>query len=258
MLRRARLLAAVAGGALVSGGLVAAGRIYGSRTRDRLVGVEAIESREVSTAFAGIASMPQMWLLRRIAITRGLALAGGNAEGRAVDLGCGAGHLTVELAQRAPGLNVTGIDLSTTLLDEAHRRALEAGLGSRVDFRTADAGATPVEDNSVDLVVSTLSLHHWQEPQRVLDEIARILRPGGSFLVFDLRRDMSPAFYLLVWLATRYIVPPPLREIGEPLGSRNAAYTPAEAAALAQSSRLHGWAVTARPFWLAIEGTTLP
>jgi hypothetical protein len=46
-----------------------------------------------------------------------------------------------------------------------------------------------------------------------------------------------------------------LRHIGEPLGSRSAAYTPAEAAALAQASRLIGWRVATGPFWLAIEGT---
>jgi hypothetical protein len=57
-----------------------------------------------------------------------------------------------------------------------------------------------------------------------------------------------------MWLVTRVVVPPALRRIGEPMGSRNAAYTPAEAAALAQASRLANARVTRGPLWLTIEG----
>ena len=53
------------------------------------------------------------------------------------------------------------------------------------------------------------------------------------------------------------IVPTALRRVGEPLGSRNAAYTPDEAAALLQASRLTGWRVARGPFWLSIEGYAL-
>ena len=83
------------------------------------------------------------------------------------------------------------------------------------------------------------------------------LRPGGAFLLFDLRRDLGPAPWLLFWFATHVVVPPALRHIGEPLGSRNAAYTPEEAAGLLQTSRLTGWRVARGPFWLSIEGHTV-
>jgi ubiquinone/menaquinone biosynthesis C-methylase UbiE len=88
----------------------------------------------------------------------------------------------------------------------------------------------------------------------VLDEIARVLKPGGGFLVFDLRRDLAPPLYLLLWFATRMVVPPALRQANEPLRSRNAAYTTSEAAELAQRSILQGWRVSSGPLWLTIEG----
>ena len=59
------------------------------------------------------------------------------------------------------------------------------------------------------------------------------------------------------WFATHVVVPPALRHIGEPLGSRNAAYTPDEAAGLLQTSRLTGWRVARGLFWLSIEGYTV-
>ncbi len=245
------------GGAAVGALVAAASQIYGERALDRVSSAEAIESREVSAAFARIASMPQMRLLRSLAIGRALALLGeGSVDGRAVDLGCGPGHLVVELATAAPGLRVMGIDLSTPLLGDAQRRAIEAGLTYQTEFRTGDASATGLADASVDLVISTLSLHHWDDPIAVLNEVGRILRPGGHFVIFDLRRDMVPPFYLLIWFASRFIVPKALRYIGEPMGSRDASYTPAEAAGLAQASRLTGWHVAPGPFWLSIEGTT--
>lgn len=238
-------------GAATAAALANAYRLYDARARERIPGTEGLDSPEVARAFGRIAALPQMWLLRRIAENRALALC---ESGEAADLGCGSGRLVIELARRAAGLHVTGVDLSGTLLDEARMHAAAAGIASRSSFRTGDAASTPFADGSLDLVVSTLSLHHWADPVTVLNEVARVLRPGGAFMIFDLRRDMIAPFYLLILFATRCVVPRALRYIGEPLGSRNAAYTPDEAAALARASHLTGWRVTTSPLWLTIEG----
>jgi ubiquinone/menaquinone biosynthesis C-methylase UbiE len=197
------------------------------------------------------------------------------AAGQAADLGCGPGYLVTRLARMAPGLQVTGIDLSDEMLLEAEQVAQHSGLADRIAFKNGDAAQIPFADGSLDLVVSTLSLHHWSDPVAVLDEVARVLRhpnlapsqpltkdqpsakgqPGGSFLILDLRRDMAPPLYLLLWFATRFVVPRALRLVNEPLGSRNASFTPQEAAQLAGQSRLTGWRVTRGPLWLTIEGT---
>ena len=152
---------------------------------------------------------------------------------------------------------MTGVDLSDAMLTQAIANARLAGVAHQTDFRTADAAALPFPDASLDLVVSTLSLHHWDDAVPIFNEVARVLRPGGAFLLFDLRRDLGPAPWLLFWFATHVVVPPALRHIGEPLGSRNAAYTPDEAAGLLQTSRLTGWRVARGPFWLSIEGYTV-
>ena len=74
-----------------------------------------------------------------------------------------------------------------------------------------------------------------------------------TILVFDLRRDMAAPFWLLLWFVTHVVAPAALRRVNEPLGSRDAAYTPQEAARLAEQSRLRGWHVTRGPLWLTIE-----
>ena len=252
-------------GFLLLGGLaailgLAAWRIYSRRPQKRLVSHEGLEDPAVVQAFNRMATMPQMALLRWHVARRAVAMVG---AGRAADLGCGPGHLAIKLALDAPGLQVTGVDLSDEMLVEAEGYARRSGLEERLTFKKGDVAQIPFPEDSLDLVVSTLSLHHWHDPASVLDEIARVLRPpdpaqgrpGGAFLIFDLRRDMSAPFYLLLWFVTRCIVPGALHGVNEPLGSRDAAFTPEEADHLAGQSRLTGWRVTHGPLWLTIEGT---
>jgi len=238
-------------GGLAGALLFGAWRVYSRRSRERVVSHEGLDDPEVAQAFGQVAAMPQTQLLRWFVARRALAL---KQAGQAADLGCGPGHLVVELAQATPALHLTGIDLSDEMLVQARARAQLAGLSDRITFKEGNAAQIPLPDGSLDLVVSTLSLHHWSDPVGVLDEIARVLRPGGAFLIFDLRRDMAAPCYLLLWFATHCVVPGALRRVNEPLGSRDAAFTPEEAAHLAGQSRLSGWRMTQGPLWLTVEG----
>ena len=58
-------------------------------------------------------------------------------------------------------------------------------------FQVADVAALPFADNSVDLVVSTLSLHHWDDPAAGLNEIVRVLGPGGQAWIYDFRTALT-------------------------------------------------------------------
>lgn len=234
--------------------LTGAWRLYSRRSRRRIPGDHVgIEDPEIATAFNEVARMPQMKLMRWFVARRATRMT---ASGEAIDLGCGPGYLVVEMARQAPELSVTGVDLSDEMLAEAEGYARRHIEGQKVSFRKGDVQEIPFGDASVDLVVSTLSLHHWTDPVAVLDEMARVLRPGGSFLIFDLRRNMPAPVWLLLWVVTSFIVSRPLRRANEPMASRNAAYTPAEALELAEGSRLAGWRVTRGPVWLTIEGRT--
>jgi ubiquinone/menaquinone biosynthesis C-methylase UbiE len=247
-------------GGLTAAVVFAAWRVYSRRSRERVVSHEALDDPEVARAFNWVSRLPQMGLMRWLVARRAVAMA---PAGQAADLGCGPGYLVLKLAQVAPGLQVTGIDLADEMLVEAEAVARHSGVQDRVAFKKGDVAHIPFPDGSLDLVVSTLSLHHWSDPVDVLNEIARVLRrpepgegrPGGSFLVADLRRDMGAPFYMLLWFATHCVVPRALRRAREPLGSRDAAFTPQEAAELAAQSRLTGWRVTHGPLWLTVEGT---
>ena len=98
-----------------------------------------------------------------------------------LDVGCGPGHLTRRLVTRS--LDATGVDLDPAMIERAVARGDAAGR-----YIVADAASLPFEDASFDLVVSTLSMHHWSDAHAGLAEMARVLRPGGRILIWDLGR----------------------------------------------------------------------
>ncbi|MCL5025579.1 MAG: class I SAM-dependent methyltransferase [Chloroflexi bacterium] len=106
-------------------------------------------------------------------------------EGLAVDVGSGPGHLVTLLARAHPDLRIVGVDVSPSMVEIARGRAARAGLTGRVRFEVGDVGALPFPDGQVDLVISTLSLHHWPDPAQGLREIYRVLVPGGQALIYD-------------------------------------------------------------------------
>jgi SAM-dependent methyltransferase len=112
---------------------------------------------------------------------------------RVLGVGCGPGHLSIRLA-RQHGLQVTGVDLDPAMLERARANANSpgAGEGRRPSFLVGDVAALAFPDGSFDLVVSTLSMHHWADPTAGLAEVGRVLRPGGRALVWDFRPGVRP------------------------------------------------------------------
>jgi SAM-dependent methyltransferase len=116
-------------------------------------------------------------------VAREVATRGRKRPPIIVDLGCGPGDLVVEISHRLREARIVGIDMSPSMLLWAGRHATTDG---RLRFLVGDASDLPFDDASVDLVVSTLSMHHWAEPAEVFAEIARVLRPDGVALIYDL------------------------------------------------------------------------
>ena len=112
---------------------------------------------------------------------------------RVLEAGCGPGHLSIRLARRH-GLDVTGLDLDPAMIARAQANAGHPGNGGqrRPSFLVGNAAALAFPDASFDLVVSTLSMHHWADPTAGLAEIGRVLRPGGRALIWDFRPGARP------------------------------------------------------------------
>jgi ubiquinone/menaquinone biosynthesis C-methylase UbiE len=103
--------------------------------------------------------------------------------GDVLDVGTGPGVLLVEVARRRADLRLTGVDLSADMAATAQRNLAESG--DRATARVGDVAALPFADDSFDLVVSSLTTHHWDDPAGATGELARVLRPGGRWYIYD-------------------------------------------------------------------------
>lgn len=103
--------------------------------------------------------------------------------GAVLDIGCGTGVLLGEVAARWPQGRLAGVDAAPGMAAVARRRLPGA------DIRHGVAEALPWPDGSFDLVVTSLSFHHWRDQTRGILEAARVLRSGGRFLLADISGD---------------------------------------------------------------------
>jgi ubiquinone/menaquinone biosynthesis C-methylase UbiE len=102
-------------------------------------------------------------------------------DGAVLDVGTGPGVFLIEIARRRPDLTLAGIDLSADMVAAARRNATTA------EVQVGNVTELPFPDATFDLVVSSLSLHHWDDPGAAAPELARVLRPGGRLHIYDFR-----------------------------------------------------------------------
>jgi arsenite methyltransferase len=106
-----------------------------------------------------------------------------------LDVGCGPGTLTAQLGERVrPTGLVVGVDVSEPMLT----RAATTAVGDNVAYVRADAEHPPFQDESFDAVFSSLALQLFQDPAAAIDELLRVLRPGGQLVIYTPCRGRGP------------------------------------------------------------------
>ena len=106
---------------------------------------------------------------------------------RILDVGAGTGRLALLLAEEGAS-EVVGVDISPAMLEMAEyfRLSTPAPAVQRVSFRLATAQRMPFRNESFDAIVCRLVLHHSHKPDRIMQELLRLLKPGGVFIFADL------------------------------------------------------------------------
>ena len=105
-----------------------------------------------------------------------------DAEARWVEIACGPGLIARAMAPRVG--SVLGLDLTPAMIEKARAEAAEAGV-ENVSFEVGDATALDLPDDSLDGAITRFSLHHIPAPVRVLEEMRRVVKPGGYVVVAD-------------------------------------------------------------------------
>ncbi|MCV2487782.1 class I SAM-dependent methyltransferase [Geodermatophilus sp. YIM 151500] len=143
----------------------------------------------------------RLWVDSRLRYEFGLRIEGsrlarlGALGGSCVEIGTGRRGLGARVAvTRFGATDVRAFDVHAASVERARRRC--ADLGDRVRFEVGDATALPVDDGSVDLVVSFHALHHVDDWRAAVREAGRVLRPGGLFALTEMTSRVVDAPWL--------------------------------------------------------------
>jgi SAM-dependent methyltransferase len=136
--------------------------------------------------------------------------AGLRAGERVLDVGCGCGDTTVELARRvAPGGTATGVDISAPMLERARQQAREQQVAAR--FEQADAQTHPFPPASADVVFSRFGVMFFADPTAAFANLRRTLAPGGRLAVVCWQAlPENPWMFVPLGAALQFLPPPPM------------------------------------------------
>ncbi len=139
-----------------------------------------------------------------LAITRRTSEIAGLAPGVSVlDVSSGRGTQAIYYARQF-GADVTGIDLSEEMVSTATRNAAHAGVADRVHFRRGDSQHLPFADGTFDVVINECAVGIPDDSQAVVDEMIRVLRPGGTVVIHESTWRVSMSSAEKEELAERY------------------------------------------------------
>ena len=106
-------------------------------------------------------------------------------DGSIVDIGTGPANLPIYIAQNNPNCKIIAFDVSKAMIRLASQNIKKAALTNRISQKLGNAAKLPFPDNSIDLIISTGSFHHWKNPIKAFNEIFRVLKENGKAWIYD-------------------------------------------------------------------------
>jgi demethylmenaquinone methyltransferase/2-methoxy-6-polyprenyl-1,4-benzoquinol methylase len=132
-----------------------------------------------------------------------------------LDVATGTAGVAIALAQRTVA-EVTGVDLTESMLARGRERVAGAGLEQRIRLQVARAEELPFPDGAFDAVSFTYLLRYVRDPAATLRELVRVLRPGGTLASLDFFVPGPSPWRAAWWLYTRTVLPPAGLALGGP------------------------------------------
>ena len=158
-----------------------------------------LEDESLTEYYSRMAKKYMRYPVKRV-LSRIRAL--GIEKGLALDVGTGPGIFPVGIARALPGMEFIAVDLSPAMAQVAKKNAAETGLAERLHVNVSSAYALPLKDETVDLIICLNTLHHLEDPLPLFNEVARVLKGRGKFIIMDFRRDAPKplaVFFNLMW-----------------------------------------------------------
>ena len=137
-----------------------------------------------------------------------------------LDIATGTGDLAIMMAKNT-NAKITGLDLSAGMLDVGSKKVKEAGLDSRIEMVQGDSENLPFQDNSFDCITVSFGVRNFENLEKGLAEINRVLKPGGTFVILEFSYPTAFPMKQLYTFYSKNILP----AIGKMVSKDQSAYT---------------------------------
>lgn len=138
-----------------------------------------------------------------------------------LDVACGTGDSTVAVARAAaPGSRIVGSDISTGMMSFVLEKARKAGVEDRVTVEQGDCEDLPYADEEFDRVTCAFGVRNFEHKEKGLEEMHRVLKPGGKVVILELSVPGNPFIAVLYGLYLKHLLP----FIGGMISGEKAAY----------------------------------
>jgi ubiquinone/menaquinone biosynthesis C-methylase UbiE len=222
----------------------------GDHVRERIPEPETIVDEDLAEYYSRMAKKYMRIPCRRVLYK---IRAKGIEKGRALDVGTGPGIFPISIVKAYPNIQFTCIDLSPAMVRVARENAVEFGLGGLIDFQVGSAYQFPCPEGSMDLVTCINTLHHLQDPVAFFNEVRRVLKEGGHFVIVDFHRDTSRTAVWFLNLLWKWIIT--RNGLGNEsfMESVRSSYTVPECKAFLQQSAIKRWVIYTRSLEMWVQ-----
>ena len=216
---------------------------------ERIPESSPLEDEALTEYYSRMAKRYMRFPIKRV-VSRIRAL--GVERGLALDVGTGPGVFPLGIARALPEMEFLAIDLSPAMAQVAATNTREYGLADRIHVQMGSAYALPLHDGVVDLVICLNTLHHLENPLPFFNEIARVLKKGGKFVIMDFRRDAPKSLAIVFNLLWRLVMREEKARDGL-WNSLQASFTLEECERILRRSALPRWRIYSQAIELWVE-----
>ena len=124
-----------------------------------------------------------------------------------LDVATGTGDMAIMMTRYLPPVTITGIDISTGMLDIGRQKITRMKLDDRITLKEGDSEAIPFPDSSFDAITVAFGVRNFENLEKGLKEMLRVLRPAGRLVILEFSQSKWPAFKYLCNLYMRLIAP---------------------------------------------------
>jgi len=137
-----------------------------------------------------------------------------------LDVATGTGDMAIMMTRHIPSSHITGIDISTGMLDIGRQKITRLGLQEKIDLQTGDSEAIHFPDNHFDAITVAFGVRNFENLEQGLQEMLRVLKPGGRLVVLEFSQPKTPGIRQIYDLYLRLVAP----NIGKMVSRNREAY----------------------------------